>query len=62
MALAAAGFLLPPVLGLVLVDRLFGGLGTGLWFAGGGMAVFALSLSLILWRATGPAPSHRGQS
>ena len=50
LALATA-FLVPPVLGLVLVQVFFGGLGPGLWMMAGLVFLFAATLVIGLSRA-----------
>ncbi|AWN16577.1 hypothetical protein [Salinisphaera sp. LB1] len=58
VALAAA-FLVPPVAGLVLIARFFGGLGPGLWLMAGVVFLFAVTLVVGLARAERAAPKSR---
>ena len=47
----AAAFLAPPVIGLVLIEVFFGGLGPGLWMMAGVVFLFAATLVIGLARA-----------
>lgn len=52
----AAAFLLPPLAGLVLIERFFGGLGPGLWLMAGVVFLFAVTLVVGLARAERASP------
>lgn len=49
--LLPAVFLLPPVVGLVLIHRFFGGVGPGLWIMAGVVFLFAVTLVVGLARS-----------
>lgn len=54
----ASGFLAPPVIGLFLIERLFGGIGPGLWVLAGVFFLFAATLVIGLVRTDRDGSGH----